>query len=603
MRILITGGTGFIGSRLALRCLERGDQVVVLGQESTDAERQNRKLIEDKGARVALGSVTNKDLLINITKGIDIVFHLAAAQHEANIPDKVFHDVNVTGTRNMLEASIAAGVKRFVHGSTIGVYGSPNGAVDEFSPCSPDNIYGQTKLEGENLALSFNEKIPVVVVRISEVYGPGDRRLLKLFNMIQKNKFFMIGDGKNLHHLIYIDDLIEAFLLAANVENGAGQVLLLAGEKPIPTNDMVAVIAEQLSAKGALFRVPFFPLWLLAAIMEFTFRPFGIQPPLHRRRMDFFKKSFNLSWKKAAEKLNYQPAVSFEEGVARTAKWYESQGLLQTTISGGRSEAVKNRYYGASEAKKPEPLESEFELTARIEPFDSFWEAPEDIERGFASFGQFYKHNYLKHFPIEKQSKILVISCGPGYMVNLLNQNGYANVLGIDSILEKILPARLRKLNCKAARAFDFLDENIEPYDVIFCEQELNHLSKTEILSFLGLCHKNLRDGGTLIIHSLNGANPIVGPENLALNFDHYNTFTEKSLVQILEYCNFINIEIFPLKLYVFYKNPINYIGLSLDHVVNLIFKLTFAFYGKSNRIFTKKVAAVCQKSYRNYQE
>jgi len=243
-------------------------------------------------------------------------------------------------------------------------------------------------------------------------------------------------------------------------------------------------------------------------------------------------------------------------------------------------------------------MASKTEPVAKLEPFDSFWEAPEDIEKGYSSFGTFYKHNYLKRIPKDKRARILVISCGPGYMVNLLNKEGFPNVLGIDSSEEKIVHAREKNLNCKLARAFDFLQENQESYDVIFCEQEINHMTKDEILVFLKLCHNNLRAGGTLIIHSLNGANPIVGAENLALNFDHYNIFTEKSLEQVLEYFNFKNIKTFPLKLYVFYKNPINYIGLTLDALLNLLFRLIFIFYGKSNRIFSKKVAAICKKGH-----
>ena len=234
-------------------------------------------------------------------------------------------------------------------------------------------------------------------------------------------------------------------------------------------------------------------------------------------------------------------------------------------------------------------------LTAKIEPFDSFWEAPADIEKGYSTFGTFYKHNYLKYFPSDKKSKILVISCGPGYMVNLLNQIGYSDVLGIDSMEEKIQPALSRHLNCRTTRAFDFLEENENPFDVIFCEQEINHLTKDEILLLLDFCKKNLIKGGLLIIHSLNGANPIVGAENFALNFDHYNTFTEASLVEVLEFSKFHNIKVIPLKLYVFFKNPLNYVGMFADAFLNLLFRLLFTFYGKKTNIFSKKIAVICQ--------
>lgn len=328
MKVLITGGTGFIGSRLALRCLEKGYSVRVLGQENTTAESENRKLIEEKGAEVILTSVTDRESIFELMKGIDIVFHLAAAQHEMNIPDQVFWDVNVTGVKNMLEAGVNAGIKRFIHGSTIGVYGALEGVISEQSPCKPDNIYGVTKLEGERLALSFQEKLPVVVVRISETYGPGDRRLLKLFRAINKNVFFMIGSGENIHHLIYIDDLIEGLLLAAIVEEAVGKVFVLAGKEPIITNDMVTVIAEQLGKNLPRFRVPLYPLLIIATIVETVLRPMGIQPPIHRRRMDFFKKSFTFSQEKAANALGFVPKVSFRQGVFETAEWYKKMGYL-----------------------------------------------------------------------------------------------------------------------------------------------------------------------------------------------------------------------------------------------------------------------------------
>lgn len=329
MRVLITGGTGFIGSRLALKCLEKGDSVRVLGQENNAAEADNRKLIESQGAKVALASVTDRGKLLGLLEGVDVVYHLAAAQHEANVPDQRFWDVNVTGTKNILEASINAGVKRFVHGSTIGVYGSTlEGQIDEYSPLRPDNIYGVTKLEAEKLVLSLQEKLPVVIIRISETYGPGDRRLLKLFKAIKKNVFFMIGSGRNMHHLIYIDDLIDGFFLAATAEQAVGRVLVLAGKEPMTTHDMVEVIANQLDAKIPRIRVPLFPFLLLATIMENILKPIGIQPPIHRRRMDFFKKSFIFEQAEASKYLGFIPKYSFSEGVKATVQWYVEMGYL-----------------------------------------------------------------------------------------------------------------------------------------------------------------------------------------------------------------------------------------------------------------------------------
>ena len=236
------------------------------------------------------------------------------------------------------------------------------------------------------------------------------------------------------------------------------------------------------------------------------------------------------------------------------------------------------------------------ELTAKIEPFDSFWEAPEDIEKGYKSFYTFYRKNYLKYIPKNKEASILVISCGPGYFVNLLKEKGYSDVFGIDSDPEKVEYAKRRGLNCETARAFAFLEKNHEAFDVIVAEQEINHLTKDEIVTFLKLCWNSLRRDGTLIVHSLNGANPITGSEALAQNFDHYNSFTEYSLRQVLKYTDFVEIKIIPLNLYVFYENPLNYAGIFLETLLTIFFRLSFMLYGKSNKIFTKKIAAICKK-------
>ncbi|MCJ7590407.1 MAG: class I SAM-dependent methyltransferase [Woeseiaceae bacterium] len=179
------------------------------------------------------------------------------------------------------------------------------------------------------------------------------------------------------------------------------------------------------------------------------------------------------------------------------------------------------------------------QLTARIEPFDSFWEAPDDIDKGYRTFGMFYDDNYSQYFPNDKNANILCVSCGPGYLVKLLPDLGYTNVEGIDSFPDKIAYASNRSLNCDVA--FDFLAESSDSsYDMIFCEQELNHLPKNEILEFLSLCKNKIRPHGRFNCFALNGANLITGAEALAQNFDHQNTFTEYSLNQVLEHVGFV---------------------------------------------------------------
>lgn len=239
---------------------------------------------------------------------------------------------------------------------------------------------------------------------------------------------------------------------------------------------------------------------------------------------------------------------------------------------------------------------SDADLTAQIEPFDSFWEAPEDIERGYERFYQFYKHNYLAHLPAFKDARILVISCGPGYFLNMLRRHGYSNAVGIDSDETKVALARAKGLNCHVDRAFRYLRTAPDQFDVIFAEQEINHLTKREILAFFRLCRDRLKDGGTLIVHSINGATPLTGSESRAGNFDHYNSFTEYSLAQTLEFSGFGPTRVIPLNLYVFYRNPVNYVALTMHKLYSFFVRVGFVLVGKSAKIFTKKIAAVSRK-------
>lgn len=234
------------------------------------------------------------------------------------------------------------------------------------------------------------------------------------------------------------------------------------------------------------------------------------------------------------------------------------------------------------------------ELRGRIEPFDSFWEAPDDVESGYDSFARYYRHNYLKYLPKDRSARILCVSCGPGYLVKLLTDLGYENVLGIDSFAEKIANAQSRGLNCRVDYAFDALERSPDgTYDVIFCEQELNHLDRDEVGDFLVLCRRKLKSGGLIACFFLNGANPITGAEALAQNFDHFSTATEYSARQVLTHAGFERAKVFGLHLYVYWSNPFNYVAWAASSLLSALFRAAYILYGKKNRLFTKKIGAI----------
>jgi nucleoside-diphosphate-sugar epimerase len=261
-------------------------------------------------------------------RGVERVFHLAAAQHEVNVPDAWFYAVNVDGTRNVLAAAAKAGVARVVHGSTIGVYRwRPGDTVSERSSLEPDHVYGASKLAGERVVQSFAQQVPCAVVRISETYGPGDRRLLKLFKQAERGACLQIGNGANLHHLVFVDDLVSGLLLAAGSPLLPDGPFVIAGKEPVSSRRMLEAVLRSLGREPRIVRVPMAPLMLTARVVEGVLRPLGVQPPLHTRRMDFFRRSFHFSLEEASE-LGYHPQFGLDDGLQATASWYRERGLI-----------------------------------------------------------------------------------------------------------------------------------------------------------------------------------------------------------------------------------------------------------------------------------
>ena len=351
MTLLITGASGFIGSRLALYARREGLAVRATGVVNTAHEATRVRDLSTAGIQVILGQLQEPEFAARLLEGVDRVIHLAAAQHEANVPDSYFHGVNVIGTRTLLDASMNAGVQRFVYGSTIGVYGSAaRGRLDEATPAQPDNIYGRTKLEAEGVVQSFATRLATTIVRISETYGPGDFRLLKLFKGIERRRFFVIGSGMNQRQVIHVDDLARGLLLASHHPQAPGQLFVFAGAEVMTTNEMVGLVAQALDTQPHGFKVPMWPFMTAAVMMEKTLKPLGIQPPLHRRRLDFFRKSFFFSTEKAHELLGFRATIPFSRGVRETAEWYRQQGLLlkgpRSAASGPREEGVRRDEVG-----------------------------------------------------------------------------------------------------------------------------------------------------------------------------------------------------------------------------------------------------------------
>jgi nucleoside-diphosphate-sugar epimerase len=331
MRILITGGTGFIGSNLALAYARAGHQVLVVSKKITDAERENARDLKQAGVEVIQGNILDQDLMADCCKEAYLVHHIAAAMREANLPDRLFWKVNVEATQQLLELSRRMGVSRFVYCSSIGAMGKVvQKPAHEKSPCHPQDIYQITKRAAEELCLRFYQehRMPIVIVRPADVYGPRDRRLLKLFRAIRKGQFVMIGSGQNEHHMVHVDDLVAALILAAEREAAIGEIFIIAGESPIRLEELVRMIAELLGVPTPRLRIPLAPVRALALVIEAFCKPLGIPPPLYPRRVDFFSSDYAFEISKARQMLGYQPQYGLAQGIESTLEWYRRNGLL-----------------------------------------------------------------------------------------------------------------------------------------------------------------------------------------------------------------------------------------------------------------------------------
>ncbi len=327
MKVLVTGANGFTGSYLTRHLLNKGYDVRVLVRKSS-----NLKNLDGLPVEYAYGDLAVDAPLDFAADGVDVVYHIAALYRTENVPKRMFWAVNVDGTRKMLEAAKRCGVKRFVHCSTVGVQGEiKNPPATEEAPYAPGDHYQQSKLEGELLALDFfkKENLAGTVVRPVGIYGPGDTRFLKLFKYIYNGKFRMIGNGRVLYHLTFVEDLVAGIALAGEKEEAVGEIFTIGGEEYVTLNELVQKIAAILNRPVPKTRIPVWPVWVAGLLCELTFKPLHLEPPIYRRRLDFFIKDRAFDISKAKRLLGYQPRVSLDEGLRITANWYLEQGWLE----------------------------------------------------------------------------------------------------------------------------------------------------------------------------------------------------------------------------------------------------------------------------------
>lgn len=322
MFALVTGGTGFIGSNLVKRLLRDGWRVRLL----------SRKVGRLKNVDWIIGDVTDKKVIEKAVSGVDIIFNLAGALPYHRTTDKIFWDTNVKGVENILKACLGKTVKRIVHVSTVGIYGSTgNNVFSEKSKMHLDSIYAKTKAKGEELVMDYFKKykLPVVVIRPTIGYGYFDTRpgFLNLFRLLKKGWFIPLGNGENFFHTVYAGNLVDALLLAASKKEAVGEDFII-GDDPCPK--MRDILKEMAKITGCTLPPFYLPLFIIKPLARLgdILQSVGLKVPIYSQRINFLTENRRYSIEKAKKILKFYPKVNLTDGVKMTYLWYRKKGLV-----------------------------------------------------------------------------------------------------------------------------------------------------------------------------------------------------------------------------------------------------------------------------------
>jgi len=327
---LVTGATGFIGGHLVQRLVEEGHQVRCLVRPSSDTS-----LLEKLDVEIAVGDLTSARSLAGAASGCRYVFHCGAHVSDWATTDELAR-INVDGTRNLLEASMGASVERFVHFSTTDVYGYPGGAaIDEtYSPTRFRNWYAQTKLdaEAEVRRLSQLDGMEAVILRPSTVYGPRSTAVIgEIARAIRNGSMLLVDRGRPVAGLCYVDNLMDAAVLALGHEAAAGHAFNVTDGLDVTWKEFTDGLARGLGCSEVRWSVPF---WIANAIGSFLEHGYRLArkttrlktpPLLSRQAVHVLGHNQDFSNRKARELLGWEPRVDYEAGLEATIAWLEAE--------------------------------------------------------------------------------------------------------------------------------------------------------------------------------------------------------------------------------------------------------------------------------------
>lgn len=334
-KILITGAAGFIGSNLVEFLIEQKipPEKLKLLVWNNESLRNLPKLNFD----IIRGDINNKNDVKIALRDVDTIYHLAALTIDGGkyYKKEEYQEVNVEGTKNLLEGCKNLKIKKFIFFSSIAVYGLPawtgnmNG-WDENHFKKPQEIYGESKLLAEKVLEQAHEKwgIPYAIIRPTSVYGPRDKRnLLELYKTIKKHIFVYIGNGKNKMDYVFVKDVARAAFLASKSNASKGDYIIGGGE-PLTLNEIIKDVSASINSKILPIHIPILPALILSYISLWISKVLMIKPIFFPNRVRVMTRNCYFNISKAKKELKYSPLFSFKEGTRITAKWLIENKLI-----------------------------------------------------------------------------------------------------------------------------------------------------------------------------------------------------------------------------------------------------------------------------------
>jgi len=322
VKVLITGATGFIGSHLAERLINSGNEVTAIVRSSS-----NLRWIKDLPITIVESSFFDIRSLEKLTQDVDFIYHVAGLTAAKNYQE--FYKANCLATENLLNACLNSNtkLKKFILVSSQTVAGPAKSkdrpSKEEDAP-SPLTSYGKSKKEGEDIAKKFMDKLPITIVRPPAVYGPRDTAIKDIFKTAKAGLGALIGFNQKSVSLIHSSDLVRGIELAGISDVSAGQIYFITSNSFYTWSEVMGIMKKIFDKKFFVkLKIPHSIVLSIAGISGF-FGKFSSKPPVfdYEKGIDFIQNYWICSPEKAKKELGFVSEINIEEGLKETAEWY-----------------------------------------------------------------------------------------------------------------------------------------------------------------------------------------------------------------------------------------------------------------------------------------